>query len=127
MRQVECFLSGPCHMNINLKRTPTVFLISDYPVELHMRERTINLILSLMTVLLVSNGPAHGFDYFEHRHLGNQAYREATMGSIVNAPSGFYNDLHQAEKKLGVSIGQNESGSNNHDLIDQIPIEFGDL
>lgn len=92
-----------------------------------MRRRIFNHIFVLVTVLLVSDGSVHGFDYFEHRYLGNKAYREAKARLMVNAPSRFKEDLEEAEKTLGILATRPEGGDNSRDLLDTMPTEFGDL
>jgi hypothetical protein len=80
---------------------------------------------ALLGFAALLSSPAPAFDYFEHRYLGNSAYRKAL--DEIGDP-GFEQALESAAReKLGFGRTVEKPSDAAERLLNQLPLRFGDL
>ena len=87
--------------------------------------RIATVFLLMFLLLSVSPRKTFAFDYFEHRFLGNIAYRNA-LGKTHNPA--FVSTIQDAtERQLGFGVVQDKPKDLFGRVLERLPIEFGDL
>ena len=80
----------------------------------------------LVFASLFHSSLAFPFDYFEHRYIGNDAYKSA-MANLRQSNMTLYQLIEDGEQKFPWSVQAGPQHQEAMDLLRKLPLEFGDL